>query len=141
MSPDVECRRLNRNVGWVFSAPEAAITRETLRLPHEGPARGLVTQTKSQLGLIRSREGLDRVAATEAFAAFLDQTRFSVEQVRFVQLIIDELTANGVMEPSRLYESPYIDHGHLDVIFPQEVGLIVKILRDVKAHALPADVA
>jgi len=94
------------------------------------------------LGLfIRSLVGLDRVAATEAFAAFLDQTRFSVEQVRFVQLIIDELTANGVMEPSRLYESPYIDHGHLDVIFPQEVGVIVKILRDVKAHALSADVA
>ena len=94
------------------------------------------------LGLfIRSLVGLDRVAAAEAFAAFLDQTCFSVEQVRFVQLIIDELTANGVMEPSRLYESPYIDHGHLDVIFPQEVGMIVKILRDVKAHALPADVA
>lgn len=50
------------------------------------------------------------MAATEAFAAFLDQTRFSVDQIRFVQLIIDELTANGVM-------------------------------RDVKAHALSADVA
>jgi type I restriction enzyme, R subunit len=49
--------------------------------------------------------------------------------------------ANGVMDPSRLYESPYIDHGHLDVIFPHEVGTIVKILRDVKAHALSADVA
>src|SRR5674476_1626313 len=71
--------------------------------------------------------------AAKASAAFLDQTRFSVEQIRFVQLIIDELTANGVMEPSRLYESPYIDHGHLDVIFPHEVGMIVKILRDVKA--------
>ncbi len=94
------------------------------------------------LGLfIRSLVGLDRVAATEAFAAFLDQTRFSVEQIRFVQLIIDELTANGVMEPSRLYESPYIDHGHLDVIFPQDVGMIVEILRDVKAHALSAHVA
>ncbi|HEY8662577.1 MAG TPA: type I restriction-modification enzyme R subunit C-terminal domain-containing protein, partial [Propionibacteriaceae bacterium] len=94
------------------------------------------------LGLfIRSLVGLDRVAATDAFAAFLDQTRFSLEQIRFVQLIIDELTANGVMEPSRLYESPYIDHGHLDVIFPHEVGTIVKILSDVRAHALSADVA
>jgi type I restriction enzyme, R subunit len=81
------------------------------------------------------------MAATEAFAAFLDQTRFSVDQIRFVQLIIDELTANGLMDPSRLYESPYIDLGHLDVIFPQEVGVIVEILRDVKAHALSADVA
>ena len=94
------------------------------------------------LGLfIRSLVGLDRVAATDAFASFLDQTRFSVEQIHFVQLIIDELTANGLMDPSRLYESPYIDHGHLDVIFPQDVGMIVEILRDVKAHVLSADVA
>lgn len=45
------------------------------------------------------------------------------------------------MEPRRLYESPYTDHGHLDVIFPEQVGTIVAILREVKAHALPADVA
>jgi type I restriction enzyme R subunit len=80
-------------------------------------------------------------AATEAFEAFLDGTRYSVEQVRFVQLIIDELTRNGVMEPGRLYESPYTDHGLLDQIFPDQVGAIVEILRGVRAHALPADVA
>ena len=90
------------------------------------------------LGLfIRSLVGLDRAAATEAFAAFLDGTRYSVEQVRFVQLIVEELTRNGVMEPSRLYESPYTDHGHVDVIFPGQAGTIVEILRGVKAHALP----
>ena len=63
------------------------------------------------LGLfIRSLVGLDRHAATEAFAAYLDGTQFTVDQVRFVNLIVDELTANGVMEPARLFESPYTDH-------------------------------
>ncbi len=57
------------------------------------------------LGLfIRSLVGLDRPAATEAFSQFLDSSAFSVQQIRFVELVIDELTATGVMEPSRLFQ-------------------------------------
>ena len=52
------------------------------------------------LGLfIRSLVGLDRHAATEAFARYLDGRSFSVDQVRFVSMIVDELTANGIVEP------------------------------------------
>jgi len=90
---------------------------------------------------IRSLVGLDRAAATGAFAAYLDKAKFSVDQVRFVSLIVDELTANGIMAPTRLFESPYTDHGHVDVIFPNDVEVIVDILRDVTAHAVPAEVA
>lgn len=101
-----------------------------------------VEERAGALGLfIRSLVGLDRAAATEAFAAYLDETRFSVEQVRFVSLIVDELTANGVMEPARLYESPYTDHGHVDVIFPEDFHVIVDILGCVKQHAAPTEVA
>ncbi len=45
------------------------------------------------------------------------------------------------MEPARLFESPYTDHGHVDVIFPHDVEVIVDILRDVKAHAVRTEVA
>ncbi len=101
-----------------------------------------VEERAGALGLfIRSLVGLDRAAASEAFAAYLDDGRFSVEQVRFVSLIVDELTSNGVMEPARLYESPYIDHGHVDVIFPDDVEVIVDILRDVKQRAIPTAAA
>ena len=73
-----------------------------------------VTERAGALGpFIRSLVGLDRAAAAEAFGAYLDHTKFSVEQVRFVSLIVDELTANGAMEPARLFESPYTDHGHV----------------------------
>lgn len=59
---------------------------------------------------VRSLVGLDRAAATEAFGRFLDDGRFTVEQIRFVDLIVDELTTNnGVMERRRLFESPYTD--------------------------------
>ncbi|MEM8621308.1 MAG: DEAD/DEAH box helicase family protein [Actinomycetota bacterium] len=56
---------------------------------------------------IRSLVGLDRAAAKAAFADFLDDKRYSRNQIQFVSLIIDELTARGVVEPGRVYESPY----------------------------------
>jgi len=97
------------------------------------------------LGLfVRSLVGLDRSAASEAFEHYLDGTTFTVDQVRFVSLIIDELTANGVMEPERLFESPYTDHAPTgpDYFFPDaDIDVIVEILHDVKQNAVPADVA
>lgn len=89
---------------------------------------------------VRSLVGLDRSAAQEAFSDFLDDGRHSVEQIRFIQLIIDELTRNGVMEPSRLYESPYTDHapsGPDHVFGDRDLGIIVEILHTVKEHAAP----
>ncbi len=33
------------------------------------------------------------------------------------------------MKPERLYESPYVDQGHVDVVFPNDFMVIVDILR------------
>lgn len=97
------------------------------------------------LGLfIRSLVGLDRHAASEAFARYLDGTQFTVNQVRFVSLIIDELTANGIVEPRRLFESPYTDHAPTgpDFVFSgSDIDAIVEILEDVKARAVPSGAA
>jgi len=56
---------------------------------------------------IRSLVGLDRAAAKETFAEFLDDKRYSTNQIRFVNLIIDELTVRGVVDAARVYETPY----------------------------------
>ena len=61
--------------------------------------------------------------------------------MRFVNLIVDELTRNGVVEPSRLFESPYTDHaptGPEDVFPSSEVGAIVDTLRQIKQTAVPS---
>jgi type I restriction enzyme, R subunit len=93
------------------------------------------------LGLfVRSLIGLDREAATEAFGAFLDGTRFTADQIRFIDVIVTELTANGVVEPARLYESPYTDHaptGPDDVFSETDVENIVEILNTVRDNATP----
>ena len=57
---------------------------------------------------IRSLVGLDRAAAKAVFAEFLDDKRYSKNQIQFVTLIIDELTEQGVVDVARVYEAPYI---------------------------------
>ncbi|WP_395156998.1 type I restriction-modification enzyme R subunit C-terminal domain-containing protein, partial [Ilumatobacter sp.] len=57
---------------------------------------------------IRSIVGLDRAAAKEAFAEFLDDKRYSKNQIEFVNLIINELTDRGVVDAQRIYEAPYV---------------------------------
>lgn len=101
----------------------------------------LAREQSHGLGLfVRSLVGLDREAAAEAFGTYLDGTRFNTDQIRFINLIIAELTANGVVEPARLYESPYIDHaptGPDDVFSEGDVDNIVEILNTVRENAAP----
>jgi type I restriction enzyme, R subunit len=56
---------------------------------------------------IRSLVGLDRSAAKEAFVQFLDETRYTSRQIRFVEMIIDRLAHAGVIDPGQLYEPPF----------------------------------
>jgi type I restriction enzyme R subunit len=62
------------------------------------------------LGLfVRSLIGLDRQAAKEALAGFLDGKSLGANQIEFVNLIVDHLTEHGVMDAAMLYESPFTD--------------------------------
>ena len=56
---------------------------------------------------VRSMVGMDRAAAQEAFSEFLSNRSLATPQIRFIEMVIDQLTARGVMEPSALYEAPF----------------------------------
>lgn len=91
------------------------------------------------LGLfVRSLVGLDRVAAKEAMAGFIAGRPLSANQLEFIDLIVNHLTAHGVMDPARLYESPFTDitpQGP-DALFGEEqVEVLMKILDGVRATA------
>ena len=47
---------------------------------------------------VRSMVGMDRTAAQSAFSAFLNDRSLEPPQIRFVEMVIDQLTARGVME-------------------------------------------
>ena len=57
--------------------------------------------------LVRRIVGMDRNAAKQAFNSFLDDRSLTAPQMRFVELVIDQLTARGYMEPSALYDAPF----------------------------------
>ena len=81
---------------------------------------------------IRKLIGLDRNAAKLAFAQYLENGSFSANQIRFVEIIIDYLTQNGIMNPGLLYEPPFTDlhHKGLDGVFEDDdAEQIVSLVR------------
>lgn len=104
-----------------------------------------VSERAGGLGIfVRGLVGLDRQSAVEAFADFLDEGRFDVNQIRFINLIVDELTKNGVVDPGRLFESPYTDQAPTgpDYFFPEaQVEALVDTLRHIRQTAVPEEVA
>ncbi len=92
------------------------------------------------LGLfIRSLVGMDREAAKQALGRFLSGTSASANQIEFVNLIVDQLTDNGVMDPGLLYESPFTDispRGPEGVFESPQVDELVSLLLEIRRTAV-----
>jgi len=91
------------------------------------------------LGLfIRSLVGLDREAAKQALGSFMEGRVLTANQIEFMNLVIDHLTERGVMDPRRLYESPFTDfddEGVTGVFSMDDAKVIAKILRQIERRA------
>lgn len=87
--------------------------------------------TMSLPDFIRSLVGLDHKAVRQAFSAYLTNSRYNERQIRFVEMIIDELTKQGKLKPERLYEPPFnqIHTSGIDGVFQDsDVGIIFNLL-------------
>ncbi len=87
---------------------------------------------------IRSLVGLDRSAAKESLSSFSKGKALNSNQIEFVDLLVDCLTEQGVVDPSRLYESPFTDiddQGVSGVFSNEEVRDLVEILNQIRANA------
>ncbi|QGF22444.1 DEAD/DEAH box helicase family protein [Raineyella fluvialis] len=137
-------RRLKGNLQ--LSATDLADLQELLVASGAGSPDDIKRAEEQAQGLglfIRSLVGLDRQAATQAFDHYLGGATYTAAQIDFVNLIISELTANGVMEPSRLYEAPFTEHAPQgpDMVFSdQDLDVIIDTLNAVRAHAIPGRV-
>jgi type I restriction enzyme R subunit len=86
---------------------------------------------------VRSLVGLDRESAKRAFAEFLVGRKLTADQNEFLNLVIDYLTARGIMDPKLLYEAPFTDFDSKGVegVFEQaDAQRMVKILREIEAR-------
>jgi type I restriction enzyme R subunit len=80
---------------------------------------------------IRNLIGLDRSTAKQAFSKYLENTKLTANQIRFIENIIDYLTQNGVMDIGLLYEPPFTDFhtSGLDGVFNEsDADSIVEII-------------
>ena len=98
---------------------------------------GLLARSKapSLAHFVRSLVGMDRVAAQAAFARFLSDASLTPPQIRFVEMVIDQLTARGVMDASALYEPPFsnLHSGGPDELFAGKDAAIAGIFEALKS--------
>jgi len=97
-----------------------------------------VVQAQTEAGGFGLFVGLDRAAAKDAFAGFLDDRRFTANQIEFVNLVIDELSANGLIEPRRFYESPFTDispHGPEALFQTTDVVRLLEVVAETRRRA------
>ena len=107
-----------------------------------GGTKPLIEEAKERcqgLGLfIRSLVGLDREAAMQAFSELLVGSTATPSQIEFIELVVHELTQNGVMAPDRLFQTPFTDlnaQGPLGVFPEKSVSAIVAVLDAIKRRA------
>ncbi len=88
---------------------------------------------KTPIGrLVRKIVGLDRGAVNEAFSRFLSDEKLNINQIRFVNLIVDYIVANGNIEDnSVLMQEPFRSLGSITVLFKNDLGKAKEIMNVV----------
>lgn len=67
------------------------------------------TESPSLVYFVRKIVGMDRAAANSFFADFLQTKNLTTAQIRFIETLIDQLTAQGVVNADALYLPPFSD--------------------------------
>ena len=89
---------------------------------------------------VRSLVGMDRAAAQAAFSVFLQDRSLTPPQIRFIEMVIEQLTARGIMNAAALYEPPFsnLHAGGPDELFAGKENVIegiFDVLRSVQPES------
>jgi type I restriction enzyme R subunit len=116
---------------------------EIILLEQAGGDKHLIEQAKQASGglglFVRSLLGLERGAAMDAMAEFLNEGNATASQHEFITMIVNYLTQDGVIEPSRLYEAPFtsITATGPDSIFDNtKIVRLFHVIDDIKFRAV-----
>lgn len=89
--------------------------------------------------LVRRIVGVDRVAVNEAFSEFLTEVHLNINQIRFVNLIVDYIAANGNIDDNKvLMEEPFRSVGSITTLFRDDMGTakrIMEVVADIKRNS------
>ncbi len=85
------------------------------------------------------RAGLDREAAIQAFSELSKGSTATPDQIEFIELVVQELTLNGLMAADRLSQSPFTDvnaQGPLGVFPAATLTSLVEVHADIRQRAV-----
>ena len=127
---EIAIQRLKNNLP--LTPTDLRSLEETLLSIGENEGKRLLTgmlnlhEVPTLAHLVRRIVGLDRNAAKAAFSTFLENRTLNSQQMRFIELIIDQLTARGFMEPAALYEPPFnsLHSGGPEELFAGKTNII-----------------
>ncbi len=89
--------------------------------------------------LVRKIVGVDRAALNEAFSKFLTDEKLNLNQIRFVNLIIDYIVENGNIEDnSVLMNEPFKSLGSITVLFKDDLGKareLMNVVAEIKDNS------
>lgn len=89
--------------------------------------------------LVRKIVGVDRSVVNEAFNEFLTEERLNINQIRFVNLIVDYIVANGNIDDNKvLMEEPFRSVGSITSLFKDDMGTakrIMDVVADIKRNS------
>ncbi|MDA1052702.1 MAG: DEAD/DEAH box helicase family protein, partial [Planctomycetota bacterium] len=93
------------------------------------------SEAPSLAHFVRSLVGMDRSTAQAAFSQFLNDRSLTPQQIRFVEMVIDQLTARGVMDASAIYEPPFsnLHAGGPDELFAGKEVVINAVFETLKS--------
>jgi type I restriction enzyme R subunit len=75
----------------------------------------------------------------QAFSELLQGSTATSDQIESIELVVQELTLNGLMEADRLFQSPFTDidsQGPLGIFPPAKVSPLVEVLADIRRRAV-----
>jgi type I restriction enzyme, R subunit len=137
----VALQRLRRNLP--LTETDLDELERMLRDAGLGDANDLAQARSYDGGLgafIRSLVGLDRVAATDALSGFVSGRLLTANQLDFIELIVEHLSANGAMDIGLLYEPPFtsIATAGPDSLFDEpDLDALIEAIQAIAANARP----
>jgi type I restriction enzyme R subunit len=114
------------------------------RMLFDGTERGTKEDFVQKYGeqplgqFVRSILGLDKAAANQAFADFLQVGNLRADQMTFIQNIITYLTKNGMIEKSLLFEAPFTnlhDQGIVGIFDDADTVKIIRIIEGINGNS------
>ena len=89
--------------------------------------------------LVRRIVGVDRAAVNEAFSEFLSEENLNINQIRFVNLIVDYIVVNGNIDDNAVFmKEPFRSLGSITTLFKNDMGTakrIMDVVADIRRNS------